>query len=164
MSNTTNSSSTVVISVIPNNQTVKSVNQGSAKPLAPDQLKCNILKARKDDEERKATTAAGLKAPLTVNLEHALGAGSSHKLVNGYVATASRPRRKLIIAAFTFLFFPMWYRDSLASSSTNGLDGSKHCNNYLGPTSNSKNTHVDSASYVAVVRLSSPIFARYPSA
>jgi len=29
---------------IPNNQTHKSSNQGSAKPLAPEQLKCNILK------------------------------------------------------------------------------------------------------------------------
>jgi hypothetical protein len=79
---------TVVISVIPNNQTVKSVNQGSAKPLPPDQLKCNILKARKDDEERKATTSTA-KVPLTVNLEHTGGIGnnattsSSHKMVNG---------------------------------------------------------------------------------
>lgn len=31
---------------IPNNQSVKSTNQGSAKPLAPDQYKCNILKGR----------------------------------------------------------------------------------------------------------------------
>ena len=29
---------------IPNNQTIKSSNQGTAKPLPPDQLKCNILK------------------------------------------------------------------------------------------------------------------------
>ena len=29
---------------IPNNHSVKSTNQGLAKPLAPDQLKCNILK------------------------------------------------------------------------------------------------------------------------
>lgn len=29
---------------IPNNQSHKSSNQGSAKPLAPEQLKCNILK------------------------------------------------------------------------------------------------------------------------
>lgn len=39
----------------------KSTNQGSAKPLAPDQLKCNILKARVDEERKKA--------PLTVNME-----------------------------------------------------------------------------------------------
>lgn len=31
---------------IPNNQLAKSTNQGSAKPLAPDQLKCNILKGK----------------------------------------------------------------------------------------------------------------------
>lgn len=31
---------------IPNNQTHKSSNQGSAKPLAPEQLKCNILKGK----------------------------------------------------------------------------------------------------------------------
>ena len=29
---------------IPNNQSFKSSNQGTAKPLPPDQLKCNILK------------------------------------------------------------------------------------------------------------------------
>lgn len=32
---------------IPNNQTHKSTNQGSAKPLAPEQLKCNILKGKR---------------------------------------------------------------------------------------------------------------------
>jgi len=47
---------------IPNNQSVKSVNHaGAAKPLGPDQLKCNILKARVEEERKKG--------PLTVNLE-----------------------------------------------------------------------------------------------
>ncbi|KZS10234.1 band 4.1-like protein 5 isoform X1 [Daphnia magna] len=53
---------------IPNNQTHKSSNQGSAKPLAPEQLKCNILKARADEERKKA--------PTTVNLD--LGSNSKH--------------------------------------------------------------------------------------
>lgn len=47
---------------IPNNQSLKSTNHaGLAKPLAPDQLKCNILKARVEEERKKG--------PLSVNLE-----------------------------------------------------------------------------------------------
>ena len=60
---------------IPNNQSIKSTNQlaGSAKPLPPDQLKCNILKARVDEERKKV--------PLTVHLEQP---SSAHgKLSNG---------------------------------------------------------------------------------
>ncbi|XP_065348442.1 band 4.1-like protein 5 isoform X1 [Cloeon dipterum] len=72
-------------SIQPNNQTLKGHNPWGARPLPPETLKCNILKARAEEEMKKIPIAVELSTPekmSNVNDERNVLSLSSSESVN----------------------------------------------------------------------------------